>query len=273
MIMNKNVNNKWHADPFFQQATHTRQMSQGQAQLPIKYFDASSLIAFFMVDYDKAVSVLDNPKLKVAKLIGNKALFSLAFYDYRELTDGEPYHEVASSMLVYPADQDTPAHPLVEMTLPPDRRNTGMWICDLPVTTETACRAGKELWGYPKFVTDIDFNLNDKDFSSSVKHPENPQTSILSLSGTIGVSVTAPWADLVLYSMLNDALIRATADTRTLNGAKIATKGNLKLSVDSTNTHPMTQRLNSLDLNGATPFSVTFTDSLQLRLNEGVIFD
>lgn len=46
MIMNKNVNNKWHADPFFQQATHTRQMSQGQAQLPIKYFDASSLIAF-----------------------------------------------------------------------------------------------------------------------------------------------------------------------------------------------------------------------------------
>jgi hypothetical protein len=35
----------------------------------------------------------------------------------------------------------------------------------------------------------------------------------------------------------------------------------------------MTQRLNSLELNGATPFSVTFTDSLQLRLNEGVIFD
>jgi hypothetical protein len=47
MIMNKNVNNKWYADPFFQQATHTRQMSQGQAQLPIKYFDVSSLIAFF----------------------------------------------------------------------------------------------------------------------------------------------------------------------------------------------------------------------------------
>lgn len=94
----------------------------------------------------------------------------------------------------------------------------------------------------------------------------------MSLSGTIGVSVTAPWADLVLYSMLNDALIRATADTRTLNGAKIATKGNLKLSVDSTNSHPMAQRLNNLDLNGATPFSVTFTDSLQLRLNEGVIF-
>lgn len=272
MIMNKNVNNKWHSDPFFQQATHTREMSKGQVQLPVKYFDASSLLAFFMVDYDKAVSILECPKLKVAKLIGNKALFSLAFYEYRELTDGEPYHEVGSSLLVYPADQEIPAHPLVEMTLPPDRRNTGMWICDLPVTTDAAYRSGKELWGYPKFVTDIHFSLNDKEFSSSVKHPENTQTSILTLSGTIGTSVTAPWGDLVLYSMLNDELIRATSETRTINGAKIATKGDLKLSVDSTNSHPMAQRLNSLDLNGATPFSVTFTDSLQLRLNEGVIF-
>lgn len=272
MIMNKNVNNQWRSDPFFQQATHLRQMSQGQAHLPAKYFDASSLLAFFMVDYDKAVSVLDCPKLKVAKLIGNKALFSLAFYDYRELTDGEPYHEVGSSLLVYPADQEAPTHPLVDMTLPPDRRNTGIWICDLPVTTEAAYRAGRELWGYPKFVTEIDFNLDDKTFSSSVKHPEHPQTSILTLSGTIGTSVTAPWGDLVLYSMLNGDLIRATSDTRTLNGAKIATKGDLKLSVDPTNSHPMAQRLNSLDLNGATPLSVTFTDSLQLRLNEGVIF-
>lgn len=273
MVMNNNVKNAWQHDPFFQQATHSRPMSVGEAPLPIKYFDASSVIAFFMVDYAKAEAVIDTTDVKVVRLPGDKALFGLALYEYRDLTDCEPYHEVASSILVYPSNQEAPKHPLVDMTLPPDRRNTGLWIADLPVTSETAYRAGKELWGYPKFVTKIDFKLDDKDFKGSVKNPDDEQKALLTFEGKIGPSVPAPWGDLVMYSKLNGDLIRATADTRTLKGAKIATKGNLKLSVDASNSHPMAQRLNQLGLDGAQPMSVTFTGSLQLRLNEGVIFN
>ncbi len=273
MKMNNNVTNQWQFDPFFQQPVHTREMTEGSMNLPAKYFDASGLLAFFMVDYDKAVSVVTSDKVKVAKLIGNKALVSLACYDYRELTDGVPYHEVGTAVLVYPANQEAPSHPLVDMTLPPDRRNTGIWICDLPVGTKEACQAGKELWGYPKFVTTIDFSLGNKQFNCSVKNPTDDTISLVTLSGNIGTAVTAPWGDLVLYSELDSKLVRATADTRTLDGAKVATKGDLTLKVDPTNSHPMAERLNKLGLDGAQPMSVTFTESLQLRLNEGVFFE
>lgn len=262
----------WQSDPFFQQAVNAKPLSDDVAYLPIKYFDASSLIAFFLVDYDKAQSLIDSPDVKVARIKDNKALFGLAFYNYRELSQGEPYFEVASSLLVYPANCPKPKHPLMEMSLPPDRRNTGLWILDLPVTSKQAYTAGKELWGYPKFITEIEFSLNQKNMFGSVKNPNNASQAILTLQGKLGKGVPAPWGDLVMYSQLDSKLIRATAQTRTLNGAKFATKGDLILTVDSQNTHPMAERLNALGLNGAMPLSVTFTESLQLRLNEGVVF-
>lgn len=266
------LNPKWQYDPFFQQAENIKPLSEGAAHLPVKYFDASSFIAFFLVDFSKAADLLPSDKVKVVRLKGNKALVGLAFYNYRELSQGEPYFEVASSLVVYPANQSPPKHPIIEMGLPPDRRNTGLWILDLPVSSKQAYLAGKELWGYPKFVTQIDFSLDDKKFVGSVKYPDNVSKAILTLKGNIGKAIAAPWGDLVLYSILENKLIRATVDTRTLDGAKFASKGDVTLTIDPTASHPMAQRLLALGLNGAQPMSVTYTQSLQLRLNEGVIF-
>ena len=33
----------------------------------------------------------------------------------------------------------------------------GWWVHHLPVTTEVALRAGRSLWGYPKFLADIGY--------------------------------------------------------------------------------------------------------------------
>lgn len=265
---------QWQHDPFFQQAVHEKTISDGITHLPVKYFDASSMIAFFLVDYAKAQNLIPTNKVKVVRLKGNKALFGLALYDYRSLSDGEPYFEVGSTIMVYPSNQPEPKHPLLEITLPPERRNTGFWVVDLPVTSKLACDAGKELWGYPKFITPIEFKVNTTSVMGKVKHPDNLNQAILTLQGKSGRSIPAPWADLVLYSELDGNLIRATADTRTLQGAKIASKGDIMLSVDdSVNNHPMSQRLIELGLNNAQPLSVTYTQSLQLRLNEGVIFE
>lgn len=266
---------QWQYDPFFQQAVKAKTLSTGDVNhLPVKYFDASSLIAFFLVDYKKAQQVVHSHQVEVVTLPRNKALFSVAFYDYRELTDGNPYFEVASVILVQPKQRGYHGKsklPLLDMMLPTDRRNTGFWVVDLPVTDKLACVAGVEGWGYPKFVTSIDFKLSDDGFMGAVKHPRDDTQDIVRLQGQFGNSVPAPWSDLVLYSELDGNLIRATSNTRTLNGAKLAGKGNFVLQVGKS-THPMAQRLRKLGLDGASPLSVTYTDSLQLRLNEGVVF-
>lgn len=266
---------QWQYDPFFQQAVKQQPLSTGDVNhLPVKYFDASSLIAFFLVDYKKAQQVVRSHQVEVIKLARNKALFSIAFYDYRELTDGNPYFEVSPVILVRPKQAGYHAKsklPLLDMALPTDRRNTGFWVVDLPVTDKLACVAGVEGWGYPKFVTEIDFRLSDDGFMGAVKHPQDNTQDIVRLQGQFGNRVPAPWSDLVLYSELDGDLIRATSNTRTINGAKLAGKGDFVLTVGQS-THPMAQRLRQLGVDGAQPLSVTYTDSLQLRLNEGVVF-
>ena len=261
----------WLNDAFFQVATYPKHVSTGSMHVPVRYFDASSLIAFFMVNYAKASALVKIPGIEVVPVTENKALFALAFYEYRSLTDGTPYNEVGACMVVQPKGMKAAKHPLMELSLPPDRRQTGMHILHLPVTTEQACAAGKEIWGYPKFVTPIHFSLSDKEFSGQVMHPDHPQSPLLSLTGKLGMGLPAPWADLVLYSQLDEHLIRATANTRTLDGATFATGGSLKLSLDLVSGHPLAETLNQLDLDGASPISATYTQSLQLRLNEGVV--
>jgi hypothetical protein len=44
---------------------------------------------------------------------------------------------------------------------------------DLAVTTEAANRAGREIWGYNKFVAGIDVKCDVKKFSASLHDPHN----------------------------------------------------------------------------------------------------
>ena len=42
----------------------------------------------------------------------------------------------------------------------------GIWVVDLPVTTKEAQAAGIELWGYPKYVTDIETRFDESGASA-----------------------------------------------------------------------------------------------------------
>ena len=64
-----------------------------------------------------------------------------------------------------------------------------IYVADLPVTTEAANRAGREIWGYNKFVTAIDIKCDGKKFSATVRDHENEL--IGALEGTRGASAPA----------------------------------------------------------------------------------
>ena len=67
------------------------------------------------------------------------------------------------------------------------------------VVCQLANAGGRELWGYPKFVTPIPFHLDRKSFSSAVTDPDGDK-EIFSLSGRLLPSLPAPPMSLVLYS-------------------------------------------------------------------------
>jgi len=80
--------------------------------------------------------------LEPATLPGGRAMLSLAFVRYED-GDLDPYREIAVAFLV--ADPEQPKH-------------KGAYIHRLPVDQEFTCAAGRDIWGFPKFVTPIEIN-------------------------------------------------------------------------------------------------------------------
>lgn len=256
----------WKHDPFFQYPLNTVASSEGAVELPILYYDNSSCWAMFEADFDQASTLVAAQGLSAVRFAGNKALVAVAFYEYRKTAIGA-YNEVGIAIAVVPDGVQVPRLPLLSLYRSLDKRHIGFHVIDLPVTTAAACAAGKEIWGYPKFVTPIDFSLEARSFHGTVADPATQHTMI-ELSGRFSVGLPAPQLDLVLYSRLGDQLLRTLVNTR--GGGTLSLPGSVRLKV-SDSAHPMAQRLIQLGLDNAAPKLLFHTHGLQLRLNAGAV--
>lgn len=255
----------WPHDPFFQYPRSALRTTLGAVDMPILYQGATILMALFRVPLERARPLVVDPDLELVAAGSGRALAALAFYEYRETTIG-PYREVGTALLVRPRQAPAPRWPLLSQLQPLDRRHAGFHVVDLPVTTDAACVAGRELWGYPKFVTTIDFELKGRRFAGAVHDPAGGPP-LLRLAGTTRALLPAPLLDLLLYSRLNGPLLRTLVNTR--GGGLGGPGGGLRLDVSASSTHPMAQRLHALGLHGARPFFCMSSERLQLRLNAG----
>lgn len=255
---------QWQNDRFFQYPRNTLSTSEGEVVMPILYYDDSVMMALFRVDYDQAQALVGDPDLQVVRFLGGKALVGMAFYQYRDTSIGD-YNEVGTAIAVVPRGTPAPRWPLLSMLNALDKASVGFCILDLPVTTAAACAAGREIWGYPKFVTPIGFSLQGRHFDGSVTDPVTGK-DLVRLSGATGLAVPGPLLDLVLYSRHQGQRLRTLVNTR--GGAHIGLPGSLRLTV-SDSAHPMAQRLHTLGLNQARPAFVFHSHALQLRLNAG----
>lgn len=253
--------------PFFQVPRQRVQTSQGAVDLPILYYDTSTLNAFFLVDKARVEAVLKGTGLTPALTIGGKALVALACFEYRDTSVGV-YNEVGLAAAVTRTGEALPLggwRDLLTTLRQPEERRVAFHILDLPVTTAAANAAGREIWGYPKFVTEIPFTLNGRHFDCAVKTPEGG--TLMRLNGRMGPSFPTAPLSLTLLSLREGTMLRATVNVR--GAAKMALPGSLKLSVPD-HDQPMAQRLHALGLDGAEPFAVSWTHDFQSRLNEGV---
>jgi hypothetical protein len=253
-------------DPFFQYPLNKYPTSEGDVDMPILYFDNSNFMAIFYVDHDKAQALTGQDGFDAVRFGNGKALTVVAFYEYRHTAIGS-YNEVGVAIAAVPPGTPLPSSPLRSLLRHPDKNPVGLNIIDLPVTTAAACAAGREIWGYPKFVTPITFSLKGRDFRGAVRDP-GAERDICTLSGRTGMGVAGPLLDLVLYSRLNGQVLRGSANTR--GGGRLCLPGSVRLKV-SESTHRMAENLRALGLDGAKPAFIGHSHKLQLRLNAGAI--
>ncbi|MFP5441207.1 MAG: acetoacetate decarboxylase family protein [Gammaproteobacteria bacterium] len=258
-------------DPFFQVPRTTFPSTQGPVDLPIFYYDSSALQAFFLPKRARVERLLAGTGLVPALTIGQRALAGIACYEYRHTTVGS-YNEVGVAVAVCRDGEQLRLNgwsDLLSTMRDPESRHVAFHILDLPVTTAAANAAGREVWGYPKFVADIPFRLEGRDFACSVMAP-GTQAPVMELAGRVGPSVPVGTMGLTLLSFHDGQLVRATVNAR--GPARLATPGSLRLKADGSR-HPMGERLLELGLDGAAPFAVSWTHAFQSRLNAGTVID
>jgi len=126
--------------------------------------------------------------------------------------------------------------------------------------------AGCEIWGYPKFVTQLPIELNEDRFQARVQDPNGGL--ILELAGQRGhvLPETLPGMALVTYSMQGGDMLRTRVETR----ASCATGGggSLKLAAGDS-PHRMAQNIADLGLDGQTPKLFQTTENFQSLLFAG----
>lgn len=255
-------------EPFFQVPRTTAETSQGPIELPILYGDVHVAYAFFHSPTSAVVPLLAGTGLQPVPISGARCLVGIACYRYRDTSVG-PYHEVGVVVPAAPRGEGATLAGLPELLRTrtrPEERHVGFHVLHLPVTTEVANAAGRELWGYPKFVTPIDVELDTRALRCTIDDPDDDST-IMRLEGPLGVGLTVPALSLLTYSVRDDQVLRTTVDVR--GGMRAHLGRGVRLDVGRSR-HAMADTLLGLGLDGATPDLILTTTTFQSRLNAGV---
>ncbi|NIO11627.1 MAG: hypothetical protein GTO40_27860, partial [Deltaproteobacteria bacterium] len=118
-------------------------------EVPILYFRDDAFALFFTADPGKVRSLMPSPRLHPVLLSAKKTMVGIAAFNYIETTIG-PYGEVAVVLpAVYKASPPPALIPAILESRYPD---FGALVMHLPVTHILARDAGREEWGYAKFV-------------------------------------------------------------------------------------------------------------------------
>ena len=225
-----------------------RVLSDGtECPLPIRYFDVQCLVATFLTDLDRAAELLKGTSLLAVSQEDGKAVVVLYCIEYR-ITDIGPYNEVGLTVLAAAPGDPIPAN----------------YVVNLPVTTAVANRAGREIWGYNKFVAAIDVKSEGKNFSTILRDSEN--VLVGALEGRRGASIPTPPTDILTFTLLNGRVIKTVI--RVLTPFHSSSGESFVFKV-GTSRHPMTNNLSTVALDGARPVLVQYADPLQALLFPG----
>ncbi|MBK5230455.1 MAG: acetoacetate decarboxylase family protein [Thermoleophilia bacterium] len=128
-------------------------------KLPIFYYDGESMTGIFPAKLGALRKFLPDRRLSPARLAPGVGAISVTCFEYCD-SDVGTYNELAIGIpLNFPAFRaNLPGRAMLGGVL---SGQLDAYVHHLPVTTELALKAGRELWNYPKFVASIDYTQDE----------------------------------------------------------------------------------------------------------------
>ncbi len=213
--------------------------------LPVEVRRAAQWGVQYLVPAAAAQRLVDPTGLEVTGPLPGRALVALAVCRYDD-TDLDPYHEVALSIVV--RAHDAAAGPGALGRLREFGSGAiGAYIHRLPVDQPFTCAAGRDIWGFPKWVTTIDIDEpgpgeQRRGCGTTVRLVDDG-AHVLTLTMAAGGPVRLPAQAPPSYSF-RDGVLRRTAWETSAEGVSGRPGGATLVLGD----HPMADELRSLGL-------------------------
>jgi hypothetical protein len=231
--------------------------------IPVEVRRSAQWNVQYLVPLDAAQRLVDPTGLEATGPVPGKALMALAVCRYDD-TDLDPYHEVAVSFVVRP--HDAPTRPTATQRAREFAKGAiGVYIHRLPVDREFSCAAGRDIWGFPKWVTSIDIDEpavgNHRAGSGTTVRLVDDGVQVLTLTIAAGGRLRLPSQAPPSYSF-GDGILRRTPWTTSSEGTSGRPGGATLVLGD----HPMADELRSLGLPKRALFS---SSASQMRASFG----
>lgn len=175
-------------------------------ELPVLYYRDDFFLAAYQADADRVRQYMPCDRLRPVVLPVNRAVVVVMAANYIDTTLG-PYGEVAIATLVYHVRRGPGGLPPVLLGL----HNPGYLVLHLPVTGLALSDAGRGVWGYPKFVADIDFTITPE--QSRCVLADRDQHILTLQVGNRGL-LARERQPLISYSVRHGQLLRTTVPQR-----------------------------------------------------------
>jgi hypothetical protein len=212
--------------------------------MPVRTQTSPALFAGFSIDAEKAAELLPGQELHPLSLAGRGVLV-LAVVDYLDTTIGR-YVEFCVGIMV---NRGYRPPPTLASVLLQRHFGLGVYIYDLPVSSEISVKGGLGIWGMPKRQANLDYLVGAETVSSQYD-----------LDGQLAVRIDIPrpertfmplWLEGVGYGDYRGMLYKSYIHLRGRMGFHLGGGGARLLIGD----HPRMEAIKSLDINPDAIFS------------------
>ena len=200
-----------------------------QYQLPILYRQLDCFMTIYTADWHAARAVIPSLRLNPVKVWPGRTIVGFMAYNYLD-TDIGPYGEFGVGMPCTCVHQG--------------KRFYGFFVQRLPVTTEIALDYGVRFWGYPKFVSEMEFKNEPDAHSLKLTQGGNLILNLHVPKGGFGL----PWAmPTNTFTIRDNEIIYTKIKVQAMTRATVNGLARLELG-----DHPMSREIASFRL-GARP--------------------
>jgi len=207
-------------------------------KLPILYSRDDAFLSFHTADMGRIKSLMPTETLQPLRAPGGRALVGLVAFNYFDTTIG-PYGEVG--VFVPVVFGKMPVLPVLPALLESRYPGFGNVVMHLPVTLQAARDAGRGVWGYPKFVSQMEWDFTPE--YQECRLSEAGQ-DILTLRVAKEGRPKRDTNPLTTYSVLDGNLIKTVIEQRGIACSKLRPRG-CALELGH---HPVANELREWDL-------------------------